>query len=67
MGGALATEVDKPVVPLIPNESNRLPNELSSAIRDEPKSSSPILVVLAFIVVGGAGSEGGGVLWGGAC
>lgn len=36
-----AVEVVKPVFPLTPKESSRLPKELSSAIRDDPKSSSP--------------------------
>ncbi len=50
-----------PVEPPTPNESNKLPNELSSAISEDPKSSSPI----PFTFVGGL--EGGGACGGGAC
>ena len=47
VGGALYEDVERL---LVPKESRILPNELSSAMRDAPKSSSPNPFSLLFIL-----------------
>ena len=64
VGDGFVVKLDELVLSLIPNESRMLPKELSSAMRDEPKSSSPspfsgalkvgVVLMLVGLAVGGA-------------